>query len=258
MLTEEQCDDHITQLHKWISQFGSGKFPDKQSSIIHKYNIAHHPVAWHTRLQVAPIFEALWGTEKLASSMDGMAIGPPPELGTERFRSSNKLDLGLHLDQSSRNVGLHSYQGAVYLEEAQDDDWCFVVLDRSHLHHEEFFKQRTHPLPRSEFIMLKEEDLNWYASKGCTIRYISVPKGGIVLWDSRTVHTGARPLMYRKNPGRWRYVVFACMVPAFWASEEEKSLKKHGFHNLRCSRHTPAQNFSLFPHRPVPRTECCE
>ena len=52
--------------------------------------------------------------------------GRPPEDGEESFYNE---DTGgwLHLDQTARRRGLHAYQGAVYLETADHDDWTFEV-----------------------------------------------------------------------------------------------------------------------------------
>lgn len=245
VLSEAQCDTYITQLQEWLSKFGGG-FPESRSAIINDYNIAHHPAVWHTRLQVAPVFEALWGTEKIVSSIDGIAIGQPPEQGKESFAAENPLHFNLHLDQGGSKHGLHAYQGAVYLEEALEDDWCFLVMNKSHHYHHDFYSERTKKPPRTEFLRLTKKEIDWYLSRGCSIKRIAVPRGGIVLWDSRTVHAGARPLMDRRNPERWRFVVFACMAPAVWASETERARKKNGFRKMMCSKHWPAQGFSLF------------
>jgi hypothetical protein len=63
---------------------------------------------------------------------NGDCSGRPPEDGEEEFH--NELSGGwLHLDQTSRRIGLHAYQGAVYLEDADQDDWTFEVK-RSYRH----------------------------------------------------------------------------------------------------------------------------
>ena len=73
------CDEYIAELNTWLEKFGEGGFPENIFSIIHSYSIAHHPVAWKVRHHVRPVFEELWGTQKLLTSLDGMAIGQPPE-----------------------------------------------------------------------------------------------------------------------------------------------------------------------------------
>ncbi len=120
--------------------------------------------------------------DNLLSSFDGIAIGEPPENGNTKFAEDFKPSL--HLDQGPQRVGLHAFQGAVYLEQADDDDWCFQVLETSHKHHNDFFKQFP-PNPHSEFRPLSDMEIEWL--KGRWYKHVRVPvsKGAIVLWDSR-------------------------------------------------------------------------
>ncbi len=247
VIPQNTCDDAITTIHAWLAQFGSG-FPDNVGSIIHKYGVAHHQAAWEVRLGIKPVFSGLWGTEKLLCSCDGIAIGRPPESGPTSFDNPpyNSAANNLHLDQGPKRVGLHCYQGAVYLEEALADDWCFLVIEKSHQLHEDYFSSHT-TNAKTEFLKLNEEQQRWYLERGCEIKRVPAPKGGIILWDSRTVHAGAPPLAGRENPHRWRYVVFACMAPAIWANPGDLHQKRLAYRNRRISRHWPANGVSLFP-----------
>ena len=71
------------------------------------------------------MFAELWGTNELLTSIDAVAIGRPPEQGEEQFHSADQS--WLHIDQGAGRVGLHAYQGGVYLETADADDWVFEV-----------------------------------------------------------------------------------------------------------------------------------
>ena len=71
------------------------------------------------------MFAQLWGTEELLTSIDAVAIGRPPEQGGEQFHGPDQS--WLHIDQGAGRVGLHAYQGGVYLETANLDDWVFEV-----------------------------------------------------------------------------------------------------------------------------------
>jgi len=151
----------------------------------------------------------------------------------------------LHLDQSAERVGVHAYQGAIYLEEATADDWCFLVMERSHLYFDEFFdnfKENS----RSEYRKLTKTEKRWLSERDCPVVRVAVPKGGMVLWDSRLVHAGAPPVFGRDNVGRWRYVSFVCMTPAQWASATDVGKKVDGFRKLQCSSHWPSQRVKFF------------
>ena len=148
------------------------------------------------RLQVKPVFAALWGTEKLLSSTDGIAVGRPPENGGTDFGDPVPRN-GLHLDQGPKKQGLHAYQDAVYLEEALVDDWCFAVMTKSNHFHQEFF---THfGSGHNEHRKLSDREFEWLKMQGCDPIRIPVTKGGIDLRDSRTVHAGAAPQLGAKK-----------------------------------------------------------
>ena len=245
VLTEDECDEQVTLVHQWLAKFHPNH-PSSINSIVHKYRIGHCETVWACRMKAKPVFSEIFGTDKLLTSFDGMAIGQPPELGDARFKFAqdpNSFD-GLHLDQGPQRKGLHAYQGAVYLEEAEFEDYCFKVIRDSHKHHEDFF-QNFHPGPKSEFRKLTKKEVQWYLQRGCKVQRVAVPKGGIVLWDSRTAHAGAPPVINRKN-ARWRYVSFICMAPAKWAQYKDYVVKKQGYEEMRTSCHWPANGAHLF------------
>ena len=245
ILTDAECDQQIQILKDWLARFGDDQFPENVSSIIHQYNIGHSETSWTCRLKAKHIFDQIFGTEKLLTSFDGLAISQPPESGKTKFSKEALSYDGLHLDQGPRRLGLHAIQGSLYLEEAKEEDWCFKVITKSHKYFEEFFDEYK-PNPHSEHRKLKKPEVNWYLEKGGKVKRIACPKGGMILWDSRTVHAGAPPVSGRENTDRWRYCVFVCLSPAKWASEKDYGEKQHGYSNMRTSRHWPANGFSLF------------
>lgn len=114
VLTEPKCDRHIANYRKWLSQFKDGNWPPSKASLISRYNIGNFETTWEIRLKTKSVFAQVWGTEKLLTSVDAIAIGRPPEDGEEEFESPGQH--WLHTDQSARRKGLHAYQGGVYLE----------------------------------------------------------------------------------------------------------------------------------------------
>ena len=181
------------------------------------------------------------------SSFDAIAIGRPPEDGKEAFYSEES-ESWLHLDQKPSRDGLHCYQGGISLEESEIDDWTFVVMEGSHLHFKDFFKNNPDAIERAErreFLPLTEKQLAQYRSH-CPLTRVSVPKGGIVLWDSRTVHAKARPIEGRKNPGRWRFCTFVSMTPAIWATEDDLKRKQKAYNNAWMTTHRPSQGVRFF------------
>ncbi len=242
VICHEDCDRLAAEYHKWLEKFRD-RHPQNIKSIIHKYTVSHLAPTWEVRLKVKHVFAKLWETDKLLSSMDGIAIGAPPETSKSKFAEDVKSSL--HLDQGQARMGLHAYQGAVYLEEAQASDWCFQVLERSHVHHEDFFKEYD-PNPFSEFRKLSIEEVDWYKSRDCFNVRVPVSKGAVLLWDSRLVHDGAPPKHGRQNSKRWRYVTFVSMTPAIWAAEKDIQLKKKAYHSIQPTKHWSSDGVGLF------------
>ncbi len=201
ILTPTECNQQIAILKKWLEKF-EPEFPYTSISLIHGYKIGHCETAWFCRMKAKHIFAELFGTEKLLTSFDGLAIAKPAEFGDTRFTFNHeaKNDKGLHLDQGPNRSGLHAYQGAIYLEEATASDYCFKVIEKSHKFFDGFF-ENFEPNPRAHYRLMTEREVDWYLShEGCSIERVAVPQGGMVLWDSRTVHAGAPPLEGRDNP----------------------------------------------------------
>lgn len=163
-------------------------------------------------------------------------------LGQPRFRNDKTF---LHLDQGANRLGLHAYQSGVYLEESSTSDHCFRVLKGSHKFIQEFYDHFPLAAKESssmEYYELRDEEIKWYSDLGCLQATVPVPKGGMVLWDSRLVHDNARPIKGRPNSDRWRHVVFVCMTPAKWAKQSDikkKSLWKSSSYNplAKSKRH---------------------
>lgn len=117
------------------------------------------------------------------------------------------------------------------------------MLEGSHRHFDDFMER----LQTIRCSKVSKEDLEWLAERGCARKRVACPKGGMVLWDSRLIHGNARPVKGRANPDRWRYVVFVCMTPAAWASEDDIKQKVNAYNNLQLTGHWPSMGMIIFP-----------
>lgn len=163
-----------------------------------------------------------------------------------------------HLDQGGQRQGLHAYQGAVYLEETTETDHCFRVLENSHTYHKDFFENFPKAFEKSrkdEFLRLNKTQKSWYYARGCGKTKIPVPKGGMVLWDSRTVHDNCKPEHGRTNQDRWRFVIFVSMTPAIWAKPDDLAKKYEAYENLLVTSHWSSQGIKTFKPYNVKRKE---
>ncbi|KAK3105309.1 hypothetical protein FSP39_022211 [Pinctada imbricata] len=242
------CDDYAGNFKKFANQFDELDIPMMGfQSIIQSYRIGHFDETWKVRLKVKDVFTKIWGTEKLLTSFDGVALSPPPETVSSLYR--REKDSFLHLDQGSRRAGIHAYQGGVYLETSTVDDHCFRVLKGSHVYHSQFYStfSKAARITRDyEYYELQKDEIDWYTEKGCILTNVPVKKGGMVLWDSRTVHDNARPIRDRENKDRWRHVIFICMTPALWAGKEDLETKRQAYNELLMTTHWPSQRVTPF------------
>ncbi|KAK3760721.1 hypothetical protein RRG08_009357 [Elysia crispata] len=239
VISQEDCDRHQQFFRDWLKNFPEGQWPETTNSLIQGYGAGHLQPAWEVRLAVRSVFAQVWGTNKLLSSMDFISIGRPPEDGEEKFWEDG--DNWLHVGQSADRVSLHAYQGAVYLEDCEEDDWTFEVFEGSHTYFDEFM-DRTDQWRCNK---IDGPELEWFKSKGCKRRRVPCPKGGIILWDSRLVHANARPLKGRNHPGRWRYIVFVCMTPSAWASPCDLKVKQQAYEELKLTAHWPSEGVKM-------------
>ena len=268
-LTADKCDEYSGGLIDWYRKMvdgcekGQGIFgPTHKRSLIQSHGVGHLGEVWNVRKAAADVFEKLWHTKELLTSTDGIGIGCPPEergLNSVHVFEEAGDARNLHLDQSIDRRGLHSIQGAVYLNDATDKDWCLKVLKGSNKHHQEFcdrFLTKTVDDKKrrygkhgkvSNYNELSKRDLEFYmGEKGCELVRVGCPSGHMILWDSRTVHAGARPTCDRDFDDLWRCVVFVCMTPAAWTTEEDLKKKKTAFNLVKTSNHYPSRGVSLF------------
>lgn len=80
VLSAEECQRYSNEFKSWVSQYKDhdstyGSF----ESLVQSYRIGHFNASWAVRLKVKAVFTEIWGTEKLLSSVDGVAVSPPPE-----------------------------------------------------------------------------------------------------------------------------------------------------------------------------------
>lgn len=181
-------------------------------------------------------------------------LGAPPEEGEEDFYVPGQD--WLHVDQNSSRVGLHGYQGGVYLEHCAGDDWTFEVIEGSHHFFEKYYEECEYAVEQLKkkttwrVRNFRNEDVLWFKEHcNCDRKRVPVPKGGMVVWESRLVHANIRPLIRRKNPGRWRFVVFVCMAPAVWADEESLRKKQKAYKEMLLTKHWPCNGISFFRER---------
>ncbi len=266
VLSDEECSKGVDGAWDWLASLGSGikkddpktwrntRWPTSIHGLVQHYGIGQAPFCWDVRMNnnVRTIFEGLWGTRDLVTSFDGVCIKRPPETTSCRHESPSDKSW-LHCDQSKETVhkvptrnGFQCIQGGVNLEDSGEGDGCFRVLSGSHkLHASSPWEGKKN----KDWYKMSDSDLEWYGSRGCVDTKVTCPKGGTVLWDSRTVHASTNSVRGRPNPGRFRYTVFVCMIPRRNVDTKTQKRRRKAFEEGRTTSHWPAR-MGLFGKKP--------
>ena len=212
-------------------------FSATKGMLVQHHKIAHLQSAWDTRQtpEIAEVFRILWQSEELLTSFDGIGISFPPEYSNRGWDQTTLP----HTDQSyvprpfvpfslsdhsepwiydTGENGFQSVQSWFTPLIVRPGDATLVFLESSHVHHARFGKERG-ITELGNFYELSQTELDVYLSYGCTSGKIACPPGSLVLWDSRTIHRGAKPQRGRAEPNI-RFVFYICMMPRSMAVDK--------------------------------------
>jgi len=222
----------------------------KHSMLIQQWSIGHAQFIWTLREKpkIVEIFSKIWNVPsiELLTSFDGASFHMPPEItGFGWFRGKSWL----HTDQSYLRNNLECIQGWVTAYDVNPGDATLTFLEGSHKYHNEF-KLHFNNQSKEDWQMLQtDEQYKFYTQdKNCRQKYIQCPAGSIVLWDSRTIHSGIEAHKERKYPNQ-RCVAYICMTPRSLANQKILDKKKKAFVELRTTNHYPHKP-KLFPKIP--------
>jgi hypothetical protein len=269
ILTAEECDSFIVDVWAWLESLGTGITQQNVSSwapkhwiqmihgIIKEYGIGQQQFMWNLRThkKVVRVFKKLWGEEEeLVCSFDGMSLHRPKELVPSIRAVTKREDIDkptswMHLDHTPDNPH-ESVQAFVSLYENTAEDGCLLVYDGSHLLFNEFFVARKvaareegkkKKVAKNNWYQLTPWDHEWFATRHCRLVRVAAPKGCMVLWNSKTVHSSAFALEDRVNPVM-RMVLYVCMVPRRYVDKKTQTKRLTMVLEGRTSSHSP-----LFP-----------
>ena len=78
ILSDEECNRYVAYYKSWAKAFPKGCCFQSKMSLVKNYSIGHSEGAWAARLAAKQVFVDIWNTEKLLTSIDAVAIYPPP------------------------------------------------------------------------------------------------------------------------------------------------------------------------------------
>ena len=221
---------------------------------------------WNIRQdpRVVQVFADVHGvpTTELLTSFDGVSMLPPPEvigIGWQRGE-------WLHAD-TSYHKPRPCVQGFVNLIDVHEGDATLTALLGSH---KLFGDVPLNMVPDKNFTMLKTVPglREWYEDRGCKQVRVQAPAGSVVLWDTKTIHSGCNPVRGRANAS-WRLVVYVCMMPRSTSSPKSIKRRIDMFERGRMSNHYAAApsmfaklprtyGASIAPVKPLPYPQLSE
>lgn len=214
------------------------------SMLVQHWNVGHAQVSWNIRqnIKIVEIFATFWKCDilDLLVSFDGMSLHLPPEVTNKGWR---RALTGYHTDQSYTTPDFKCIQSFVTGLDINENDATLSILEGSHKFHSEF---PCADKPKSNWYKLNEAEKEFYYAKGCVQKFITCPKGSLVVWDSRTIHCGVEASRARKKINI-RAIIYVCYMPHITRTELQKKIK--ALHELRTTSHYPCK-IKLFPKDP--------
>jgi hypothetical protein len=268
VLTPYECHETIDKMWFWLEGLGTGIKRDDKTTWnndnwvmnLHQGMIQHtlgqEEFMWKTRehLNILYVFYQIYNTFELLTSFDAATICRPPETGFARSPTTSWL----HTDQKIVPVKLdkvytskyYSIQGAVNLEESDDNDAGFFVGEGSHLLHTKMFKNNK-IIPKENWYLITKNDLDYLQENNIKFYKVNATKGSLILFDSRAIHSGFPHQNNRKDPDRFRYVIYVSLTPANRATQKDIDKKIKAIKEGKMTTHWSSCNIKIFP---LPRT----
>jgi hypothetical protein len=265
ILTEEECNaaqkgmwdtlEYITQT--WDNPINRAdptswremkKLYPKHAMLIQHWGIGHSQFVWNIRQnpQVAEVFGKLWNCPKedLLVSYDGVSFHMPPETTNIGWHRETKY----HTDQSPLTKDFDCIQGWVNGFDTNEGDATLAFMEGSHKYHKDLHEVLNITEKADWYRLDDPEQVKYFTDKGCSPKRIMCPKGSLVLWDSRTLHSGSEPLKNRSKPN-FRCCVYICYKPRYTISKPILNKRIKAFEELRLTSHHPIRS-TLFPKYP--------
>ena len=265
------CEDIVSDMWEWMEQTTQGRV--KQSDpmswaprewvssthgIIQHYGIGSSKAAKKVRTakRVLRVYEAIYGTKRLVSSMDGVAMLPAPEKrrraigkargnGAAAVRNTQwpKTGQWLHTDQNPLAKGRYCIQALVSLRATDRYSSTLCVVRGSHLKHDDLVSEHgVEVMDRKHWYKFSGEEIQRIYGKPSDDAWerVTGPAGSLFLWDSRTVHQNSGPALGRPEASVMdRYVVYACFGPEAWMRPGDRKRKAAAAAAGRTTSHWP-------------------
>ncbi len=273
VLTEHECDEARSHAWDWFEELAPNVSRDDPSAwnsknvpqltggltkgLVQFYGVGWNKSDVYVRDRIKGVFASIYGTERLWTSFGGFSISKRPK---DRFCAykdladweAHKFDGGkLHSDQTRTSVHL-CYQSGVALTAQPEDGHVFVCVPGSHLWHAELLAMGD--TRKVHWMELTDAQMQFLKSKGLAPVRVSLNRGDMVLWDSRTVHSNSGWCATAPQ-GAERLQSLICMGPAPAVGtknhDDEVAFRRECYANNITGKHSynPTRAFPRIPRK---------
>ena len=193
-------------------------------------HMSHSQTMWGLRQSknLRRIFEALWETDDLLCSFDGMYMRDAGE------KTSFTIDW--HVDQDSRHgEGIQCAQGLLAIVPSNKDSGCTSFLKQSHLDHARLCRKYEDKTQAWEAFSVSKRD-RIFKSRTEEVSP-ALEAGDFLIWDSRCLHRVCAPLSSRTHA---RVVAYVTMIPASKANARALRDRKRAYECGISTTHWPS------------------
>jgi len=210
--------------------------------IFQNWGLGQSQFCWDVRTndKVIDVFERIYNTKDLLVSIDGFSLSLPPEVTGDWEQNS-----WYHFDQNTSKPNFECVQGWINGRDTNDGDSTLSVMLGSHRLHQQYGNINK---PETKKDWIQVNDLDFFTNNGCIEHKIIAPKGSLVLWDSRVLHYGAKPVVGREIIN-YRNVVYVCYTPRSLSTNKTLLRKIKNFESRGERGFKRVTNH--WPHRPV-------
>lgn len=243
VLTEAEAEKKFEQMWAWILErfpgvkrgdpetYGYDTWPDNIKGILKSYGAGQAEFMWEARTHpnVLDLFSRIYGTRDLLSSFDGFGLYPKGFV----------IPLGKrwgHRDQNPKDNTFRCYQGVLTVTDPAPNAGGLVLWPETL--HTDFSK---------EYDVSKVTG-NWFSIPTDfqlgTGKLIRVPKGTIVLWDSRIAHQNT-PGLDVEFPDR--AVLYISMQPKRSVTKHHLEKRQKYYETGRTTSHWSSKGMRVNP-----------
>ncbi|BCT22780.1 phytanoyl-CoA dioxygenase [Carp edema virus] len=226
VLTEDEIEFCRDEFSEWV--YSSDQILEKHHKInphgIFKYfEAAHQRFAWYirTRPKVIGYFQGILDSTNVTVSFDSCCYMESDYVEKEKCWT--------HTDQASNKDGWKCYQGFVSL--TNNKNKSLMLYEGSHKMHKKYFEDRNIS-NSNDWNLIEESFLDEIKDRK---KLLNVPKGSLVLWDSRTFHQNYTTPGSRET----RFVQYVCFLNKDFLTKNMRDKKLKYFADRRATNHWP-------------------